>query len=387
MNASAQDILASEVPYLGQGISRSELESVIISERTRQRRDLETLEKLRERNAKIQENLTGEVLKLREINAHLSRERSRGELSRSMRRFLAKLPWVGGQILTHRSIEEILRNQYELSARRAKEAAEFVDRLEAAKVGLWDEIDRLNQKIVESAKNEELAVGHIRQLEALKSRLEVERAAVELSSADGRQAQALLDRTHRALSEHATKLKLYATAENRLAKLQENTRQLAETIGHLQSDIVVYVTAATEKLDLISGQIQAIGVAADASVVMFELQHSLKAMTESVNHATRFVSETQVYFRENVDAMLEEMELYDDETQQILAGNLALNEGYDQMDIAGAMSLALADKIEQAARQAGVGSNAGEVVLDFEGAEEAAEQQVSRVRSTKEQHR
>ncbi|AWV88131.1 hypothetical protein [Bradymonas sediminis] len=387
MSQSAPDILAREVPYLGQDISRAAIESMIVSERTRQRRDLAALEKLREHNAEIQQTLVGEVEKLRQISGQLSKERERGEFSRSLRNFLAKLPWVGGQVLTHRSIEEILREQYELSARRAKEAAEFVDRLEAAKVGLWDEIDRLNQKIVESAKNEELAVAHIRQLEALKSRLEVERAAVELSSADGRQAQALLDRTHRALSEHATKLKLYATAENRLAKLQENTRQLAETIGHLQSDIVVYVTAATEKLDLISGQIQAIGVAADASVVMFELQHSLKAMTESVNHATRFVSETQVYFRENVDAMLEEMELYDDETQQILAGNLALNEGYDQMDIAGAMSLALADKIEQAARQAGVGSNAGEVVLDFEGAEEAAAQQVSRVRSTKEQHR
>lgn len=387
MSQSAPDILAREVPYLGQDISRAAIESMIVSERTRQRRDLAALEKLREHNAEIQQTLVGEVEKLRQISGQLSKERDRGEFSRSLRNFLAKLPWLGGQILTHRSVEEILREQYELSARRAKEAAEFVDRLEAAKVGLWDEIDRLNRKIVESAQNEELAVERIRALEALKVRLEVELAALDISSADGRQAQALLDRTHRQLSQHATKLKLYATAENRLAKLQKNTRQLSETIGHLQSDIVVYVTAATEKLDLISGQIQAIGVAADASVVMFELQHSLKAMTESINHATRFVSETQVYFRENVDAMLEEMELYDDETHQILAGNLALNEGYDQMDIAGAMSLALADKIEQAARQAGVGSNKGEVVLDFEGAEEAAAQQVSRVRSTKEQHR
>src|SRR5690554_76928 len=374
MNASAQDILASEVPYLGQGISRSELESVIISERTRQRRDLETLEKLRERNAKIQENLTGEVLKLREINAHLSRERSRGELSRSMRRFLAKLPWVGGQILTHRSIEEILRNQYELSARRAKEAAEFVDRLEAAKAGLWDEIDRLNQKIVESAQNEELAAKRLGELDRLKSVLEVERTGLDPASAQARQLQALIDQTHRQLAEHTTKLKLYSTAEDRLERLQQNTRQLAKTIGHLQADIVVYVTAANEKLDLIAGQIQAIGVAADASVVMFELQSSLKAMTESVNHATRFVSETQVYFRENVDSMLEEMELYDDETEQILTGNLALNEGYDQLDIAGAMSVALADRIERAASEAGVGNSdrrEREVVLDFQSPEEA----------------
>lgn len=382
MNASAQEILESDVPYRGDGISRSAIESIITSERTRQRRDLETLDKLRERNSKIQENLVVEVQKLREINAHLSKERNRGEFARSMRQFLAKLPWVGEQILTHRSIEEILRNQYELSARRAKEAAEFVDRLEAAKAALWDEIDRLNQKIVESAQNEELAAERVRILDRLRGRLELEKEGLDPASAQARQTQSLIDQTHRQLAEHTTKLKLYSTAEDRLERLQRNTRQLAETIGHLQADIVVYVTAATEKLDLIAGQIQAIGVAADASAVMFELQNSLKAMTESVNHATRFVSETQVYFRENIDSMLEEMELYDDETERILTGNLALNDGYDQLNIAEAMSVALADKIERAASQAGVSPRQGEVVLDFESPEQA-EAPASRARAKK----
>lgn len=383
MNLSAQDVLAREVPYLGQDISRGALESVIGAERTRQQRDLQTLEKLRERNAHIQETLSGEVQKLREITEHLNKERARGDFSRSFRRVLAKLPWLGAQVLTHQSIEEILRNQYELSARRAKEAAEFVDRLEAAKIGLWDEIDRLNTKIVESAQNEELAVERLRELDRLKGGLEVERADSDITSAEGRQIQALLDKTQRALSEHTTKLKLYSTAEDRLARLQQNTRQLAKTIAHLQSDIVVYVTAASEKLDLVSGQIQAIGVAADASVVMLELQNSLKAMTESINHATRFVSETQVYFRENVDTMLEELDLYDDETEQILSGNLALNEGYDQLDIAGAMSLALADKIEQAAAQADAQRQEGEVVLDFQEGGEGAAKKVSATHTKK----
>lgn len=366
MKISPQAILQREVNYLGEDISRGALEVKIGAERSRQRRELETLEKLRARNAQIQESLSAEVEKLREITEYLHKERDRSEFSRSFRNFLAKLPWLGGQVLTRRSVEEILRDQYEISARRTKEAAEYIDRLEAAKVGLYDEIDRLNQKVIESAQNEELAGARVGELEELKTRVELELDAVEATGVQARQFQAFLDQTRRELSAHSTKFKLYSTAEDRLAKLQENTRQLAETIAHLQSDMTVYVTAASEKLDLVAGQIQAIGVAADASVVMLELQNSLKAMTESINHATRFVSETQVYFRQNIDSMLEDMELYDDETQQILTGNLSLNEGYDEMDVAGAMSIALADKIEHAAREAGLNAAQEEVVLDFE---------------------
>ena len=137
---------------------------------------------------------------------------------------------------------------------------------------------------------------------------------------------------------------------------------LARTIAQLQSDISTYVTIAGEKLDLIAGQIQAIGAAADASMVMLELKKSLEAMTESVNYTTRFVSETQAYFRENVDDMVNELELYDTETEQVLVANLAVNEVYDEMQIADAVSTALAHQIEEAAAKQAAGSTG--VVLD-----------------------
>ena len=93
------------------------------------------------------------------------------------------------------------------------------------------------------------------------------------------------------------------------------------------------MVAAGEKLDLVAGQIQAIGAAADASLVMLELKQSLEAMTDSVNQTTRFVAETQAYFRENVDAMIDELRVYDEETQRVLDEHLGYSESLGELDV------------------------------------------------------
>ncbi len=346
MQEKADQILEDEVTYKGEGISVRELERTIDRERTRQNRNVETLSELRNRTSEIQSQLSEEVDKIKELTDHLNRERERSDFTSSIRQILGKLPWFDDQIITRQSIEQLLRNQYEISSRRLKEASEFADRLEASKQDLYDEIDRLNEKIVESSKNEEVAAERVLELTRLKDKLEVEHEAAEVGSTEARELQLRLDKARRKLAEHSTKLKLYASAEERLAKLQRNTRQLAKTIANLQEDITTYVTAASEKLDLIAGQIQAIGAAADASTVMLELKNSLDAMTESINHTTQFVSETQTYFRQNVDRMVDDLELYDDETEQVLNENLALNDMVNDERIAEAVSTALVHEMD-----------------------------------------
>ncbi len=66
---------------------------------------------------------------------------------------------------------------------------------------------------------------------------------------------------------------------------------------------------------------------------MLELKHSLDAMTDSVNHATRFVAETQAYFRENVDQMIDDLRIYDEETQQVLDENLIYTNAMGELDV------------------------------------------------------
>ncbi len=332
--------------YSGDGISVRMLEETIHTERTRQNRQVSELNVLRTRNGELQTSLSTEIDKLRVISEqlHQQRDQKKGFFASMLERIGLK-----NQELTTQSIEELLRRQYEMSAMRAKEAAESSDRLDVAKSDLYDEIERLNQKIIDYAKNEDTAASNVLRLDGLRVDLEAKIALADQGSVAHRELQAELDQLRRALVEHSGMLKLFGTAENRLAKLQENTRMLAQTITQLQADISMYVTVASEKLDLIAGQIQAIGTAADASMVMLELKRSLEAMTESVNHTTRFVSETQAYFRQNVDNMVDELELYDEETERVLVGNLAVNEIYDDMRIADAVSEALSRQIEEAA--------------------------------------
>lgn len=347
MDLKIQDLMDVSTVYSGEGISVRRLEETIHIERTRQNEQVERLGRMRERNGELQSALSVEVEKLREISQDLSQ---RGQKS-GFKGFLSKLPFFKEKEHSRKSIEELLRRQYEISALRVKEAAEFSDRLDAAKADLYDEIERLNQKIIDYAQSERDAALAVLTLSDRKTTLEGQKALVEPGSLELRETQAELDRVRRALNEHSAMLKLFSTAEDRLVRLQENTRMLAQTIAQLQSDITLYVTVASEKLDLIAGQIQAIGAAADASMVMLELKQSLEAMTESVNHTTRFVSETQAYFRSNVDQMVDELELFDTETETVLQGNLAMNEVYDDMQVAEALSLALEKQIENAVKK------------------------------------
>ena len=345
------ELLDREIEYLGDGISVRDLETTIHSERRLQDDQVAELSDLRQRNREMQEALGGEMDRLRELSDHLQRERERGGVMSSLRDVFGRLPWFQGRVVTKNSIEQMLRAQYELSAVRVREAAEFADRLEVARVNLFDEIDRLNELIIQSAKNEEIAADHIDAVRDLKLKLELKQSMAEPESAEARQLQAYVDQSTRVIAKHAGLLKLYSTAENRLERLKENTGQLAETIAYLRNDIVLYVTAASEKIDVIAGQIQAIGAAADASVVMLELKHSLESLTEAVNHTSRFVTETQSYFRQNVDQMVDELELYDEETVLAFEQNLTFNNVYDELRGAESVSDSLAKEIDALAHQ------------------------------------
>ncbi|MBI5499945.1 MAG: hypothetical protein HY907_06860 [Deltaproteobacteria bacterium] len=345
MAETERELLRQEAAYAGEGISVRSLEDSIRTERARQDGRLGELAGMKLRNAEIQAALAREMSRLKELSDQLGKTRAQpGRLARLLRRLFGG----GKQQLEHRSIEELLRAQYEASAVRVKQAAELVDRLEAAKQELYDEVERLNRKIVESATNEETAAAMVEKLQRLKVELEARVAALDPTSASGRQMQADLDLARRRLAEHTTKLTLFGTAEERISGLKQNTWKLAEVIGHLQTDVTRYVTAAGEKLDLIAGQIQAIGAAADASLVLLELKQSLEAMTESVQQTTRFVAETQAYFRDNVDRMVDDLHVYDSETERVLTETAAMSDAWGEAEVERALSAAIARKAARA---------------------------------------
>jgi hypothetical protein len=335
------DLLSREISYSGEGISVRALEESIAEERTTQNTKVEELKILRERNVEIQSSLHDEVKKLRTFSDYLNGTAQKAGIWASFKELLSYIPGLSGLALSKRSIEELLKQQFHISQRRVKDAAEYADKLKASEKDLYTEIERINGKIIESAENEKVALDYVLELREAHEALESEKQAVEAGSVEFRELEAQQDKIQALLAEHSSAVQLFGSAEERYAALKENTRKLAETIRNLGQDITQYTTAASIKLDMASGQIQAIGRAADASVVMLEMKKSLDVMAESMNQTTKFVSDTQVFFRENLDDLLKDLDTFDETTTAVLDENLAKSKAIEEERIQAAIDKAM----------------------------------------------
>lgn len=340
-------VLDRQVAYSGEGISVRSLEDDIHRERSTQNTQVEELKALRSRNVEVQKALADEVKKLRKFSDYLDGTAMRGGFWGGFKELLSYIPGLRGLAISQRSVEELLKQQYQISATRVKEAAEYVDTLKQSEQSLYKEIDRINGKIIEAARNEETACDYVLELQGLLEGIGGETKAADPKSVAFRDLQAKEDRTRAVLAEHSANLQLYSAAEERYASLKENTRRLADTIRNLAQDIQQYTNAASIKLDMASAQIQAIGTAADASVVLLEMKKSLDVMTESMNATTKFVSETQVFFRQNVDTLVQDLEMFDKSTVDLLEKNLAKSAELEQQRIDAAIAKAKARKSER----------------------------------------
>ncbi|MFO7566439.1 MAG: hypothetical protein R6X02_27600 [Enhygromyxa sp.] len=352
---SITDVISRDVAYSGQGISVRSLEESIHQERSVQDAKVGELKNLRERNVQIQSAMADELKKLRKFSDYLDGTATKGGFWAGFKEMLSYIPGLKSIAMSQRSIEELLKQQYQVSAKRVKEAAEYCDILKQSEQELYTEINRINTKIVEAAENEKRALEYVLELRESQEALEAELQAVEAGSVEARKIESDMDKIRELLSVHSSNVQLYGAAEDRYANLKENTRKLAETIRNLAQDIQQYTTAASIKLDMASAQIQAIGRAADASVVMLEMKRSLDVMTESMNVTTQFVSDTQIFFRQNLDRLVEELETFDDSTSALLDENLKKSKEIEEARIQAAIDKAMKARAEEQ----GAGAPAG----------------------------
>ncbi|MEM9455558.1 MAG: hypothetical protein AAGF11_15360 [Myxococcota bacterium] len=341
-------LLDKELAYCGEGISVASLEAAIEQERVRQDGQVKALQVLQARNVEVSESLAKEVEQLQRLSSYVAEGRVNTSVWSRFREMMARIPGLSGLAVTPQSVEQVLRAQYENSLVRVKEAAELADRLQLAEADLHDEIERLNTRIIESARNEQVAADYILKVQRERDRLElVERDTSDQDSPRTREIERTLDRIRRVLADHSVRLQLYHTAETRLGRLKDSSRLLIETIGNLRADVLHYVTAAGEKLDMVAGQIQAIGTAADASIVMLEMKRSLDAMSDALNQTTRFVADTQLYFRQSLPGLLQQLQVFDEQTRDALRQNIEISKALEDERIARGVEFALLMRAEQ----------------------------------------
>jgi len=70
-------------------------------------------------------------------------------------------------------------------------------------------------------------------------------------------------------------------------------------------------------------------------------------MTESMNATTRFVSDTQVFFRKNLDSLITELDTFDEKTTKLLDENIEASRKIEDERIARAIEKAKRNKAER----------------------------------------
>lgn len=131
---SISDVLSRDVSYSGEGISVRSLEDNIHQEREVQDGKVGELKLLRERNVEIQSAMTDELKKLRKFSDYIDGTATGGGFWAGFKEMVSYIPGLKSIAISKRSIEELLKQQYHVSARRVKEAAEYVDKIGRAHV-------------------------------------------------------------------------------------------------------------------------------------------------------------------------------------------------------------------------------------------------------------
>jgi hypothetical protein len=196
MSAKANlDVLNRQVAYSGEGISVKSLETEIQQERVVQDSKVDELKGAARAQRRDPGGDGGRAQEAAQVQRLSERDGApRAGSRRDFKEVLSYIPGLKGLALSQRSIEELLKAQYHLSARRVKEAAEYVDTLKQSEQDLYKEIDRINVKIVEMAKNEREALGACSSSRGCRSSSRPRRQAAEAGSVEQRDIQANADK-------------------------------------------------------------------------------------------------------------------------------------------------------------------------------------------------
>ena len=328
-------------------LTHERIEEEIRAHRGRQRVRVETLQEIRTQQAELRGALDQELGELKKLFTRLQEPDAQTHWWSRLGQRLSGL--FADEGTERQSVEQLLRTQYDTSLLRLRQARELAARLDTIRADLYDEIDQLNGRMIASVRGADECAEGLLGLQMDRDALQ-QRLQGALSRVEQRELQAQADALRRHMAELSTQLQLNETCDERLGRLKQSTELLAQTIANLESDIRRYVGAATEKLDLVANQIQAVGAAADASLVLIDLKRSLDTLTSSMNDATRFVTEVQGFFHPHVYGLVSEMELYDAETRAHLEVSHEFSQLSDERRIEEGLQLATQHEERRASR-------------------------------------
>jgi hypothetical protein len=319
--------LDQEIVYEGEEYNRDSLQKMVADYQGKHQVEIKDLEKLRAAHEEIAS----------EMNKDLVQQKSAWEYMRHMmtldthkiasnfRGLLEKIPIINDYV-ADRPVVDLLQEKIEVAEMRTREVAQFLDQIEVRIEQLTADIQRLNKKMIVAAQNEEKAAHHIIQLKDYQSSLEAQLADLdpEKDVAARRQLGAEIDDTKRAIWKHGAKLRLYASAEERINGIVGVNNNFLEILTNLHANMQNLYEAGQEILDDLRGNLAGLATAAQASELTLDMQKSLESLKISVNKVATLASQTSLYLTQNVERLTSQMKIYDDATRQLIETNLAM---------------------------------------------------------------
>lgn len=208
-------------------------------------------------------------------------EQEQGLLASLVSRFVQRRT-----VLNRRSETQALLQKHASVSARLRKASAFTDTLRVESLELQEEVQGLHQEIRKAKTNASRSAQRILDLEAA-----LQHAESDTGDADARLEA--MDTLRFEIRQETQNLDLFEAMEEMCKQHLRPARKLRDTVTKLQEEMSLFVVHATGTVDSAGRRIQALGAAADAPLVIQELQESMDDLTEAMKVTEEYVAQTQ----------------------------------------------------------------------------------------------
>jgi hypothetical protein len=236
---------------------------------------------------KLGENIKSDLAGLKKHNQVLNamqraEEEDTGVLLSLVKRFTRRRT-----LLNRRSETHALLARHESVSVQLRRASAFTDILRLQSLQLHEEVQSLHSEIGDAKHNSRLAAERMLKIEEQLQKLDDNAEASDhtrLQSTDSLQYE---------LRQESHTLELYQATAKMAQQHLEPAQKLRDMVTRLQEEMSDFVVHATGTIDAAGRRIQALGAAADAPMVVTELQESMDDLTDAMKVTEDYVAQTQ----------------------------------------------------------------------------------------------
>jgi hypothetical protein len=320
--AELSALLEKQVVYDGEDYTRDSLETFVQGYAKRHEASVQTLEELSNAHGELSREMTAELVEQKTAWEYLGNVFTARDVGSNLQGLLEKIP-VLSNLVPDRPLHVLLMEKVEVAQRRTRDVGRYLDRIQGEVVKLQEDVTRLQKRMVLAAKNEEQAALHVLELRQALEAAEKDLAALpDAKSAQAREVETAIQAIKHRIWEHGAKLRLFSTAEDRLAAIIRMNNNFLEILRNLHSSMTSLYEAGNEVLSELQGNLAALASSAKASELSMDLKNAMESLRTSVNKVAVLASETSLYLTQNVDRMTKEMRIYDESTEKLVEDNL-----------------------------------------------------------------